>query len=324
MHTIGFDIGGSSVRAAVVSGDGRILDSYRTDTPRTQVELDGVVRRIVADLRRAHAVAAIGLGVAGFISKDCSRVMYAPHLPWRDAPVAAQLAADTGLPVRLDHDVNGAAWAEFRRGAAQDAEVALVVALGTGVGCGLIVAGEIFRGGHGVAPELGHVIVVPGGRPCACGKSGCFERYCSGTALVETAIEKFGGAVGPASTAAGASVVRSSVGMTSGPGRWRTGRDVAAAALAGDRRARDTFDDLGRWLGRGAAIAADLLDPDVIVISGGVSESASLFLDGARAAFTADVTGGAARPVPQLTVGRFGSDAGVIGAALLAAGADGV
>ena len=92
-----------------------------------------------------------------------------------------------GLPVVMDHDVNSAAWAEYRRGVSAGSPIALLIAMGTGIGAGLIVDGGIYRGAHGVAPELGHLTVVPGGRPCPCGKRGCWERYCSGTALAQTA-----------------------------------------------------------------------------------------------------------------------------------------
>lgn len=170
----------------------------------------------------------------------------------------------------MDHDVNSAAWAEYRIGAAVGSPVALMVALGTGIGAGLIVDGEIYRGAHGVAPELGHLIVVPKGRPCPCGKRGCWERYCSGTALARTAVELWEARNLPEPDELDYDQI--------------TGSVVAHAAAAGDPVALEAMTDLGRWLATGLALVADVLDPDVVVIGGGVSDAADLFLPAAVAA----------------------------------------
>ena len=189
MLTVGVDIGGTSVRAAVVDPSGRIVAATRAATPHTVAESYDVLATLVDELRSQNDIAAVGLAVAGFVSADRRRVMFAPHLAWRDDEVPGRLADRLGLPVIMDHDVNSAAWAEYRVGAAAGSPVALLVAIGTGIGAGLIVDGAIYRGAHGVAPELGHLVLVPGGRPCPCGKRGCWERYCSGTALAQTAVE---------------------------------------------------------------------------------------------------------------------------------------
>ncbi len=132
---------------------------------------------------------AVGLALAGFITPDRRTVRFAPHLSWRDAPVAERMSTRLGLPVVLEHDANAAALAERHFGAAAGASTVVFIALGTGIGSALLQDGELFRGSFGVAPELGHIRVVPDGRPCPCGKNGCWERYCSGTALATTAVE---------------------------------------------------------------------------------------------------------------------------------------
>ena len=185
--TIGIDIGGTSVRAAVIDHDGEILASLRDTTPHTERETEDILVNLITKLAATQTISAVGLAVAGFVSSDQQRVMFAPHLAWRDADVPARISARVHLPVMMDHDVNSAAWAEYQRGASAGARIALLIALGTGIGAGLIIDGEIYRGAYGVAPELGHLTVVPDGRPCPCGKRGCWERYCSGTALAETA-----------------------------------------------------------------------------------------------------------------------------------------
>jgi glucokinase len=178
--TIGIDIGGTSVRAAVIDGIS-IGPSLREATPHTERETDDLLVTLITKLAASQPVSAVGLAVAGFVSADRQRVMFAPHLAWRDAPVPERVSARVGLPVVMDHDVNSAAWAEYRLGVSAGSSIALLVALGTGIGAGLLVDGQIYRGAHGVAPELGHLTVVPGGRPCPCGKQGCWERYCPET-----------------------------------------------------------------------------------------------------------------------------------------------
>jgi glucokinase len=306
--TIGIDIGGTSVRASVVAPDGSIVASARASTPGTVGRTEDVVAGLVDGLRAEHEVTAVGLAVAGFISADRSKVMFAPHLAWRDDPVPERMADRLGLPVVMEHDVNAAAWAEYRRGAAAGANVALLVAVGTGIGAGLVLDGRIYRGAFGVAPELGHIIVVPDGRSCPCGKRGCWERYCSGTALAQTARELW---------EAGGPTILSD--LSNGDPHALTGTMVAQAARAGDPVALEAMTDLGRWLGVGLAIAGDVLDPAVIVIGGGVSGAAELFLDRTRTVLSGLITGQHHRPQPQLALARFGDTASVVGAALMAA-----
>jgi glucokinase len=308
LPTIGIDIGGTSVRAAVVDAGGTILHSTRASTPRTVPGTESLLAEMIADLSARQPVSAVGLAVAGFISTDRTRVMFAPHLAWRDAPVPERMSQLVGLPVVMDHDVNSAVWAEHRLGAARGSRVALLVAVGTGIGAGLVLDGAVYRGAFGVAPELGHIVVVPDGRSCPCGKRGCWERYCSGTALAQTARELW--------EAAGPTTLTD---LAGGNPHALTGAMVASAAADGDPVALEAMADLGRWLAVGLAVAVDVLDPEVVVIGGGVSGAADLFLPAARSALIPLITGGANRPRPRLELARFGDAASVVGAALLAA-----
>ena len=302
--TVGIDIGGTSVRGAVVDADGRMLTTVRAFTPDTVRATEDLLVSVIDELAAAHRVTAVGLAVAGFVSVDRQRVMFAPHLAWREDPVPARISARVGLPVTMDHDVNSAAWAEYRLGAAVNSPLALLLALGTGIGAGLVADGEIQRGAHGVAPELGHLIVRPGGRPCPCGKRGCWERYCSGTALATSALERWAGAGRPVPDGLDADEV--------------TGSVVARAAADGDPIATEAVRELGEWLAYGLAIIADVIDPALIVLGGGVSGAADAFLPVAVTALPDLVTGGRHRPLPRIDVARFGDRAGVIGASLLA------
>jgi glucokinase len=179
----------------------------------------------------------------------------------------------------------------------------------TGIGAALLMDGELYRGTHGVAPELGHLQVVPDGRACPCGKRGCWERYCSGTALADTAIEML--ATDPVhSTVLARDIFRD-------PGSL-TGRRVAGAAQDGDPLAVLVMADFARWLGLGLAFVSDIFDPDLVVIAGGVSSSAPLFLDEAREEYARAITGAGHRPLARIRTTQLGEAAGMIGAAELA------
>jgi glucokinase len=307
---IGVDIGGTSVRAGVVDARGSIIDTARGSTPSGEAELENVICSVVETLVQRHnTISAVGLAVAGFVGNDRRTVMFAPHLAWRAAPVADRIAARVGLPVVLEHDANAAAVAEYHFGALRGAHVGLLVAIGTGIGGALLLDGKLFRGAHGVAPELGHLRLVPGGRPCGCGKAGCWERYCSGTALSATAIDLLARHPGK-STVLAREAARDP--------RSLTGRKVASAARDGDPIAVLAMADLARWLGEGLALVADVYDPELIVIAGGVSESSTLFLDDARAHYQSMITGAGHRPLARIRTAHLGDDAGMVGAATLA------
>ena len=253
------------MRAAVIDADGEHPRIAARPTPHTERETEDLLVTLISKLAATQPVSAVGLAVAGFVSRDRQRIMFAPHLAWRDADVPARIAERVDLPVVMDHDVNSAAWAEYRRGAVGRRTDRVAVALGTGIGAGLVIDGEIYRGAHGVAPELGHLTVVPNGRPCPCGKYGVAG---SGTAR---------GRVWPRLPAHL---------MTTGdapillqlcerrPGRrspapwWRSPRP----RVTRPRSPRWTTSVAG-WP-QGLALVTDVLDPEVIVVGGGVASAA--------------------------------------------------
>jgi glucokinase len=303
--TVGVDIGGTSVRAGVTDRDGTVLATAAAATAGDAAGLDDTVVDLVRDLAAEHPVAAVGLAVAGFVDPDRRRVSFGAHLPWRDDPVAERLAARLELPVVIEHDANAAGLAEHRVGAAVGASVAVLVALGTGIGAALLIDGAVFRGAHGVAPELGHLTVVRGGRPCPCGKRGCLERYCSGTALGRSAEE----------------LIVETEDFSALRATWEraqpvTGRDVARAAERGDVLAGRVVDEFADWLGQALALVADVFDPDVVVVGGEVSASSALFLDRARRRYAEEATGGAHRRLAEVRPAVLGGRAGMVGAAL--------
>lgn len=304
--TVGFDIGGTNMRAAAVTSTGDIVDSQSVPTPRTAEALESGIASLVDALAAKHRVEAVGLAVAGFLDPECEIVRFAPHLPWRDRRVRAELEQALGLPVKVEHDANAAAWGEYRFGAARGNDNWVLFALGTGIGATLMNEGAIYRGAFGTAPEFGHLTMVPGGRECACGKRGCLERYCSGTAVEETGREMRAEWAGP-----------SALRELEKRGEL-TGKNIMEAARCGDELALKVVDDFAMWLGRGLAIVADVLDPGLILLGGGVSKSADLYLDAAVAHMAENIVGSGYRPLPRVACAELGADAGMIGVADLA------
>jgi glucokinase len=206
----------------------------------------------------------------------------------------------------VGNDADAAAWAEYRYGAARGADLALMITLGTGIGGGIVMDGRLQRGSHGVAGEWGHMRVVPDGRLCACGNRGCWEQYASGTALGQTARE-----VARNSPAAAALLLDRVAGD---PDRL-TGEDVARAAADGDALARELLAEVGSWLGQGIADLAAVLDPEVVVIGGGVSVLGETVLGPARDRLERALPGRGFRPGPKVVAAQLGAQAGLVGAA---------
>lgn len=300
--TIGLDVGGTKVAAGLVDEAGQIRHQVRRDTPPRQHEprvVEDVMVQAIGDLldwarTRDTEVIGVGVGAAGFVSADRRRVVFAPHVSWRDEPVRDRLAARIDRPVVLDNDANAAAWAEYRFGAGTGESHLVMVTLGTGIGGAILREGTIERGRHGMAAEFGHMQVVPGGRECECGHRGCWEQYSSGRALRREA-------------------------QASGSRPEQVdGSDVFAAAAQGDPQAVGMLTEIGTWLGVGLANLAAALDPGRFVVGGGVSAAGELLLAPARAALAAHLTGRGHRPVPPVLPAALGPEAGLIGAADLA------
>jgi glucokinase len=306
---IGVDIGGTKVAAGVVDDDGGVIDTERRETPGHDAgETESIIVDLVGRLAARNEVCAVGIGAAGWIANDHATVLFSPHLAWRNEPLRAALAGRIDLPVIVENDANAAAWAEYRYGAAQGQRVVVCVTLGTGIGGGLVADGSVYRGAFGVACEYGHMTMVPDGRRCACGNLGCWEMYASGRALARDAREL---AADSPVAAAGMIELAGSVDELTGP-------VVTAAAAAGDPAARSICTTMGRWLGRGLANLAAVIDPSMFVIGGGVSAAGEVLLRPAREEFAHTLTGRGYRPLAAVEAAALGPSAGLIGAADLA------
>jgi glucokinase len=307
---IGIDIGGTKVAAGVVDADGNVLATARRRTPsRDPAHIADVVVEIVGQLRSEHDVKAVGIGAAGFVDVERSTILFAPNLAWRNAPIRDDLQQRLDLPVAVENDANAAAWGEYRFGAGEREPDLIVLTIGTGIGAGVILSGELFRGRFGIAGEPGHMRVVPGGRMCGCGNRGCLEQYCSGSALVRAAREV--ARERPADATRLLELAHGDPANIDGP-------VVTKAAQQGDPAAVDCFDEIGRWLGQGLADLAALLDPGRFVIGGGVADAGELLLAAGRETYAAVLTGRGYRPLADVVPARLGAQAGLIGAADLA------
>ena len=306
----GVDVGGTKILGGVVDEDGTIVEELRVESPATDVEAIGrAIAQVVTELRTRHEIECVGVGAAGYIDKARSVVMFAPNIAWRDVPLKAQLEEKTGLPVVIENDANAAAWGEFAYGAGSDVDDLLLVAVGTGVGGGLVLDGELYRGAFGVGAEIGHMRMVPGGLLCGCGNHGCLEQYGSGSALVrDVRLAARGGM--PATD----ELVR----RAGGDPDKITGPLVTKAAQDGDPFAIDSLITLGTWLGEGIASLTAVLDPAVVAIGGGVADADDLLLDPIRAAFQAQLTGRGHRPELEIRKATLGNRSGLVGAADLA------
>jgi len=306
---IGVDAGGTKTEGLLVDIEAEeILDRRVVDTPAE--DADASARAIVAVARELMAgrdgVRVLGVGAAGIVDRD-GVMRYAPNVAWRDFPLAERVGAAVGLPTLVDNDANMAAWGEFRFGAGRGSTDMLLVTVGTGIGGGIVHGGQLFRGAHGFAAEIGHIIVEPGGPRCGCGNLGCWEQVASGRAIGRLGRE--------AAEEHPESVL---VELAGGDPHKVTGVEVTLAAKQGDHMAVRILAEVGRRLGEGIAGLVNVLDPEVVVVGGGAIVAGDLLLEPTRQAFVDSVEAPDHRPQVRIVAAAMANDAGAVGAADLA------
>lgn len=306
MYTIGIDIGGTKIAGALVDAQGAIVREDRVPSPAGDPDamVDAVVG-LIERLSEGHEVLGAGVAAAGFIDAEQSTIIYAPNISWRNEPFKAKLEAKLSIPVIIENDANAAAWAEFRYGAGRGYKHMIMLTIGTGVGGAVITDSHMLRGGFGIAGELGHIRVVPDGVLCGCGQHGCLESYASGSALLRAAK-----ALAASNDPDGQRLreIEAEAGQL-------TGLEVYKAILERDPGALRVLSELGSWLGQAIGSLVAVLDPEVVVIGGGVSAAGDLLLDPIREAYRAHLPAQGFRPELKLTTAEFVNDAGVVGAA---------
>ncbi len=292
MTTLGIDLGGTKIAAALVD-DGRILVAERAPTPQTG--FPDVRDAMVALARRLldgrDDVRAIGVGSPGPLDLGTGTILFAPNIPGMDdAPIVAGLTERLDLPVVLENDANAAGYAEHLYGAARDLASSVYVTISTGIGGGLFIGDRVVRGAHGVAGEIGHMTVLPGGPVGGDGHDGSLEALAAGRSIARDGSYVFGRSMETA--------------------------EVFERARAGDVKALKIVDNAALFTGIGLANLVKIVDPDGFVIGGGMSQVGPFYLDRIRAAAERYLVGW---PAPVLLPARLGTDAGVIGAAAVAA-----
>lgn len=312
----GLDLGGTKLLGLVVDPEGtEPLATAKVPTPRgTTAVVDAMVELTteLADQVQAAGhgrVRALGVGAPGLVDRS-GTFRYGPNLPdVVDVALADVLSQRLGLPVVADNDATCAGWAEHERGASQGADHSLLFTLGTGIGGGMTVRGEVLRGTHGFAGEPGHMVVDPSGPLCPCGRRGCWESFASGSGLGRLARE--------AAAAGSLEAVRAQV---DGDMDRIDGVLVTRAALAGDPEALEVMRTFAGWVALGIANVLNLVDAEIVVIGGGLVGAGEMLLAPVRAGVRELVMGSSHRPEVPIVAAQLGENAGAWGAALLAAG----
>ena len=310
---IGVDLGGTKLLAGAV--DPALNVHHRATRSAHAADhgevLDTVVSA-VAEVRDAvegasGSVAAVGIGIPALIDTERGIAVMSTHLPLAGVPFRDLVAERIGLPVFVDNDANAAMLAEWRLGAARGFGDAALLTIGTGIGGGLVVGGALQRGSQGAGAELGHMVVQADGPPCHgnCPNHGCLEALCSGTALAREARRL------------AAELPRSELGRALAAGREISGPLVTDLAHDGDAAAIEALAVIGRWLGVGVVTIVNMLNPDVVVIGGGVIAAGELLLAPARAV-VAERAMSPSKEHVRIVPARFGAESGMLGAATLA------
>jgi glucokinase len=305
MNYVGIDIGGTSIKAGLVDESGAIRDTRRTPTAvDNREELLASIAGLVEEFRKSAEVQAVGIGVPGLRSSKTRRIELSPNIPCiHNLNLEELISNRLKLKVVSENDANAGAYGEWQAGAGRGLQHLAYLTIGTGLGCGLILAGALYRGATGFAGEMGHVNIEPDGRPCACGSQGCLETRVSAHGLVETAREHLKSLPSTLDTLAAPDGI--------------TAETVYDAAISGDAAALAAFEDTGRFLGIACADLINLLNLEAIVIGGGVMASGDLLLGPAAAEVRRRAFEPAARICP-LVPSQLWPEAGMIGAALLA------
>ena len=292
-RALGVDVGGTKILVGVVDREGQVVRQEERATPQSSQdafleELESVVESMIDD-----EVAALGFGMPSTIDQRAGRVISSVHIPLVDFAFRDWMTERFGLPVALDNDGNATAIAEWKLGAGRGASHIVALTLGTGIGGGLILDGKPYRGSIGAGAELGHIVLAYGGPPCRgeCTGHGHFEALAAGSAADEAAERRFGSRA--------------------------SGRQLVEAARAGDADAAADLAEIGHRLGAGIASFVNIFNPEVVILGGGFARAEDLILGSAKETLAVEALA-PGRDLVRIVRARFGEEAGMIGAALIA------
>ena len=308
---VGIDLGGTFIKFGLLDEDRRPTEVFQLPTPQGQ-GIAAVIAQMVAGAEQAiekagltkDDVVGVGIGSPGPLSMSKGFVYETPNIPgMKNVPMRDQISEGLGLPAALENDANAAAFGEFLCGAGKECRNMILLTLGTGLGGGVIVDGKVLHGTHEIGAELGHMMIVPNGRLCGCGQRGCIEQYCSATFMSRAArktLEETDRA--------------SSLRQVLADGGELTSKNVNEARRAGDAFAAEVWDEMTRYLAMGCVSYARILDPDRIVLAGGMTGAGDDLLTPVRTYYK-EMHWKLTEPQTSIVVATLGNDAGVIGAA---------
>ena len=312
MLYIGLDVGGTTFKAGVVNEKGEILckDAMPTGIERPYQEIiadmAALCKKVAADAGvEMKDIASIGVGVPGMFDNKNGRIPFCTNLGWHDIPYVEEMKKHLDTPVYGDNDATVAGLAESIAGVSSGIDSSVFITLGTGVGGGIIINGRPYSGAHGVGSEIGHIILKMDGEECTCGNYGCFERYASATAIIREA--KKAVAEHPES---------SIMAKCGGDVEKINAKIVIDAAKEGDETGKKVFDGYVRALAHGIVSIINMIDPEVIVLGGGVSAAGEFLLNAVREAVK-PIVFFKTMPYARIELAQLGNDAGIIGAAML-------
>ncbi|MGB2819928.1 MAG: ROK family glucokinase [Phycisphaerae bacterium] len=308
---IGIDLGGTYIKFGLLDEDRQPSEVFQLPTP-SGGNIDAVIDQMVAGAKQAMTTAGlsaadvvgVGIGCPGPLSMSKGIVYDTPNIPgMKNIPLRDRVSQGLGIPAALENDANAAAYGEFLCGAGRECQDMVLLTLGTGLGGGVIVGGKVLHGAHEIGAELGHMIIVPDGRPCGCGQHGCIEQYCSATFMSRAAQKRL-------EETDAASILRGVLEA----GEEITSKDINEARNAGDAFAAEVWDEMARYLAMGCVSYARILDPDRIVLSGGMTAAGDDLL-GPVTEYYRQFHWRLTEPHTGIALATLGNDAGVIGSA---------
>lgn len=281
---VGIDIGGTNIIFVLIKNK-KVIRVVRIDTPKSKRELIKVLIENINSLKNSLKIEGIGIGVAGALDRKRERILNSPNLKYlNNFPLAKILEKDLGQRVKMENDANCFTLGEAILGAGKNKKVVFGITLGSGVGGGLVINSEIYQGAFGAANEIGHTVIKFDGLKCGCGNLGCFEVYCS---------KKFFG--------------RKKI----------SSKKLEEKATKGEKRAKEIFKEYGKYLGIGIANIVNLLDPDVVIIGGGISKAQRHFLKSAKKEAQKRILSPLSKKNLQIKPAKLQDRGGAVGAALL-------
>ena len=318
MYRIGIDLGGTNIAAAVVNNEFKIVNKMSIPTGRERDaslimdDMAALCKRVCVEAGIDFSeIEAVGIASPGVANHTDGVVEYSCNLPFRKFPICAELGKRLGLTnIHVENDANAAAWGEAVAGAAKGTRSSVMITLGTGVGGGVIIDGKVFSGSNYAGAELGHIVIEVGGRPCGCGRRGCWEAYSSATGLIKMTEEKIEECKASGRTTAMTAYVEK-YGKVSG----RTAFDCMRA---GDEAAREVIDTYIKYLASGLASMINIFQPEVLSIGGGISGEGQFLVDLVLPIINKERYGGDFfDKKTEIRIARLGNDAGIVGAAFL-------